>query len=243
MKREFFNAPMNQQRYAILDFDGTLIRGQSQRLLVGYLFRKGYISFGKYVRIMLWYIAFTLNLTRNVKGIADYAVGYLKDKKISDFDAVFDDFFAVECIPRMYKNSYNLITLLLKYRYNLILLSTAIDPVISRACAHFGINEYISTQLSVRDGVYLGTLSGEVVFSDTKARIKDHALDPEVIFAFADHGSDMPLLYLVGNPVAVNPSRRVLACAQAKKWPVLYLDDDESFQHFESYIVSERYRI
>ena len=159
------------KKYAVLDFDGTLIDGQSQRMLVKYLYRKGYITFTRYARIMLWYVGFKLGLAHDVNKIGNYAVGYLAGKKVDEFKPIFDDFFATECVPRIYKDSYELVSYLKGLGYGTTLLSTAIDPIISRACEHFGVGEYICTRLAVKDGVYLGTILGEPVYADNKARI------------------------------------------------------------------------
>ena len=42
-------------------------------------------------------------------------------------------------------------------------------------------------------------------------------------FAYADSGSDLPLLRACGGPVAVNPDRRLREVAASAGWPVLRL--------------------
>jgi len=39
-------------------------------------------------------------------------------------------------------------------------------------------------------------------------------------FAYADHGSDLPLLEQVGHPVAVNPTRDLKLVARQRAWPI-----------------------
>lgn len=239
---------MDDRRWAIIDFDGTLIKGQSQRMLVQYLRRKGYISLWRYVRIMVWYVGFKLGWARNVKKIAEYAVGYLADKKVVDFDQVFDDFFETVCAPRMYNKAEDLVSLLREHSGRMIMVSTAIDPIVSRACAYFGIQEYLCTTLEVRDGSYTGRLSGEPVYAgNKKAAAEAHAakngIDLSKSIAIADHDSDIPLLSTVGYPVAVNPDRALHSHAQERGWPVIYLDSDEPLQHLEPHLVSERHSV
>jgi phosphoserine phosphatase len=41
-------------------------------------------------------------------------------------------------------------------------------------------------------------------------------------YAYADSISDLPMLEAVGNPVAVNPDKRLLAAAQDREWQIRY---------------------
>ncbi len=41
-------------------------------------------------------------------------------------------------------------------------------------------------------------------------------------YAYGDSISDLPMLEAVGNPVAVNPDKRLLAAAQERNWQVRY---------------------
>ena len=40
-------------------------------------------------------------------------------------------------------------------------------------------------------------------------------------WAYSDSSTDMPMLELVGNPVAVNPDRELRKQAEEKNWPIL----------------------
>ena len=50
-----------------------------------------------------------------------------------------------------------------------------------------------------------------------------HNIDLDKSFAYADSGSDLPLLSLVGHPCAVNPDRSLRTTAKAYDWPILTL--------------------
>jgi len=64
------------------------------------------------------------------------------------------------------------------------------------------------------------------MFGEAKGRavrrmIREHKFDAQQCFAYGDSWSDRSMLEAVGQPVAVNPARRLARIARRKKWPVL----------------------
>lgn len=51
--------------------------------------------------------------------------------------------------------------------------------------------------------------------------VAEHGLDPQASGAFIDSVNDLPLLRMVGNPVATNPDPELTAIARRNGWPVL----------------------
>ena len=46
--------------------------------------------------------------------------------------------------------------------------------------------------------------------------------------AYSDDAADLPMLSMVGRPVAVNPDTRLLATARSHGWPVLIIEANRS---------------
>lgn len=81
----------------------------------------------------------------------------------------------------------------------------------------------------VVDGVYTGTPVGRFVYRSGKAEaIADLAasggIDLAESYAYSDSESDLPMLELVGHPVAVNPDGALAAIARERNWPIIHLD-------------------
>lgn len=227
-------------KVAILDFDETLILGQSQRLLVEYFFKKGYLSLYKYAVILLWFVFFKFNFSNNIKPIVEFAISCIKDKKVNQISPLFDDFFNNVCIPLIYEDSRGLVDLLKSNGVHTVLVSTAIEPIISRAQVYFNIDEIICTRLELSDDSYTGRIMGEPMFGVNKAKALDvflsgNNINSDDVFAFADHLTDIEMLSHVGKPFAVNPSTGLLKYAKTNNWSVLYLNNNESFQYFKSH--------
>ena len=78
----------------------------------------------------------------------------------------------------------------------------------------------------VRDGHYTGKAGGPFTYREGKAEaIRELArredIDLSVSWAYSDSESDLPMLRLVGHPVAVNPDSELGRVARAEGWEVL----------------------
>ncbi len=81
----------------------------------------------------------------------------------------------------------------------------------------------------VRDGVYTGEPSGLFIYGPDKARAierlaRERGFDLASSYAYTDSASDLPMLRLVGHPVAVNPDRELLRVARKEGWDVMRTD-------------------
>jgi HAD superfamily hydrolase (TIGR01490 family) len=81
----------------------------------------------------------------------------------------------------------------------------------------------------VEDGVYTGTPAGLFIYRSDKARAIEQlaageGIDLSASYAYSDSESDLPMLEVVGHPVAVNPDRELLRVARERQWEVLRFD-------------------
>jgi len=86
-------------------------------------------------------------------------------------------------------------------------------------------DEVLSAKLEEENGTYTGELAGAPVAGEARARMltsyaRKRGIDLSRSYAYADSISDLPMLETVGNPVAVNPDRRLAAAAEDNGWHV-----------------------
>lgn len=85
----------------------------------------------------------------------------------------------------------------------------------------------IGSQFSkVRDGVFTGEPAGLFVYGTGKAHAiarlaEREGIDLRESYAYSDSSSDLPMLRLVGHPVAVNPDAELEALARGEGWEIL----------------------
>ncbi len=77
-----------------------------------------------------------------------------------------------------------------------------------------------------RDGVYTGKAAGLFIYREGKAQAvaelaEREGIDLDSSYAYSDSESDLPMLRLVGHPVAVNPDPELARVARAQGWEVL----------------------
>ena len=89
-----------------------------------------------------------------------------------------------------------------------------------------GMTGGVGTRLATADGRYTGELDGPFVYGEGKveavrALAQERGYDLRLSYAYSDSASDVPLLELVGHPVAVNPDRELETLARARGWPVV----------------------
>ena len=113
--------------------------------------------------------------------------------------------------------------------HRVVLLSGALDfllePMKDLA------DDVLCSTLAQENGAYTGELTGAPVAGDARARMlasfaRRRGLDLSRSYAYADSISDLPMLEAVGNPVAVNPDRRLGTAAKARGWKVEHWDTD-----------------
>lgn len=88
-----------------------------------------------------------------------------------------------------------------------------------------GLSGALGTVAETEDGCYTGRLVGEVLHGQAKADAvlalaAREGLDLARCSAYSDSINDLPLLSLVGYPVAVNPDSALRAEAVKRGWPI-----------------------
>jgi HAD superfamily hydrolase (TIGR01490 family) len=108
---------------------------------------------------------------------------------------------------------------------------TAASQELATMLAHvLALDGAIGSQFSeVRDGVYTGKPAGLFIYRSDKARAIEQLAEREGIdlaasYAYSDSESDLPMLRIVGHPVAVNPDQELARAAREQGWEILRFD-------------------
>jgi len=106
------------------------------------------------------------------------------------------------------------------------IVSAAPQEIVEPLAISLGMTAGIGTKGKVEDGVYTGELDGPFCYGEGKVEaIRELAqwerLDLAQCYAYSDSHSDLPMLSLVGHPVAVNPDGKLERHARAHGWPVV----------------------
>ncbi len=105
------------------------------------------------------------------------------------------------------------------------IVSAAPEEIVEPLARYLGAEGAIASQAVVSAGRYTGQLLRYAYGPQKAATIRQiaerDALDLNESWAYSDSATDLPMLEVVGHPVAVNPDRALRRIAQMRGWPVL----------------------
>ena len=177
------------------------------------------------------------NLMFRLRGASDEASHELRNRisaslagtRVRDLERLGADVLA-GVLPRIYPQ-----VLALAYEHQdagrRVYIVTAASRELADTLAHvLALDGAIGSQFSeVRDGVYTGHPAGLFIYGNEKAvairrLAEQEGLDLAKCYAYSDSASDLPMLRVVGHPVAVNPDSTLARAARDERWEVLRFD-------------------
>ena len=216
---------------AFFDLDRTLMEGSSAFQFGRAAYRAGLLSRRQLIADG-W-----ANLMFRLRGASDESSHELRNRiseslagtRVRDLERLGVDVLA-GVLPRIYPQ-----VLEIAYRhqdegrrvYIVTAASQELAEMLARVLAFDGA---IGSQFSeVVDGVYTGRPAGLFVYGSGKARAIEELAEREGLdlaesYAYSDSASDLPMLRLVGHPVAVNPDSELAKAAREERWEVLRFD-------------------
>ncbi|MGC2235382.1 MAG: HAD family phosphatase [Pyrinomonadaceae bacterium] len=130
--------------------------------------------------------------------------------------------------PAIFDGTPELIAQSKKIGQKQIVITGALDFTIERLMDYLGIDDYVANRLEFVNGYATGRILPPVLASATKAKwIREYAEKNDInlseSYAYSDSISDLPMLSIVGHPVAVNPDFRLKQTALQHDWAILNL--------------------
>ncbi|MEQ1646478.1 MAG: HAD family phosphatase, partial [Pyrinomonadaceae bacterium] len=130
--------------------------------------------------------------------------------------------------PAIFPGTFDLIKSGKKIGQRQVVLTGALDFTIAKLMDHLGIDDYVANRLEFVNGYATGRVLPPVMASATKAQwIREYAEREEInlsdSYAYSDSISDLPMLSIVGHPVAVCPDFRLKQAALQHDWAILNL--------------------
>lgn len=106
------------------------------------------------------------------------------------------------------------------------IVSASPEGLVTPLAASLGMTGAIATKGEVVDGFYTGEIDGPFVYGVGKSEAigrlaTDRGYELELCYAYSDSISDLPMMEMVGHPVAVNPDSELYSIARERGWPVV----------------------
>jgi HAD superfamily hydrolase (TIGR01490 family) len=196
----------------------TVVRFMMQAILRGLAPRR-------LAAALLWYgIAYRLGILRPRD--RDEAFPSLRGVPRGDLEALAAETFREHVRGDLNPRVEELIRHRLAEGRRVVLATSSLDIIVAPLAAHLGVRDVIATTLEFDGGVATGRVAGRPLFWGEKQRqvlafIRQAGGDPRRCSFHSDSIYDLPLLEVVGRPVAVNPDLRLRRVAARRGWPII----------------------
>lgn len=206
------------------DVDHTIIRRSSGASFIATAIRAK--LFPQRLLLLLPWYSFTYRL--GVLRIGNYEQEFPLFRGLSrdDFERIAEESFRCRMRGDIYPEAASLIAGIKSRGRSIFLATSSLDLIVNPLARHLGVDGVIATVLEFRDGVCTGRYSGPPLFRGGKLSrvlrfIAEAGVDAADCSFYSDSAYDLPLLYAVGRPVAVNPDFRLLRVAMKRGWEIL----------------------
>ncbi|MBF4547457.1 HAD-IB family hydrolase [Corynebacterium afermentans subsp. lipophilum] len=220
--------PQDTEAAAFFDVDNTLIQGSSLILLAQGLFKKRFITLSELAPALRKQIRYRVSGSENADDIAEgreQALAIVKDKSVEELKQACREIVDNRMLQKSYADTIELASMHLAAGQQVWLVSATPVQIGQALAETLGFTGALGTVAEEEDGKFTGRLVGDILHGPGKkhavaALAALQQLDLSKCTAYSDSINDLPMLNMVGSPVAVNPDRALRKHAKAQGWAV-----------------------
>ncbi|QBI18920.1 HAD family hydrolase [Egibacter rhizosphaerae] len=212
---------------AFFDLDRTLMSGSSAYYFGKAAYREGLLPLPRLLADGVSGLVFRLF------GASDEKSEKLRDRILASVAGHEAESFRRLCpqvveeiLPRIRPEAQALLDMHAEADRDVWIVSASPVEIVEELASALELTGGLGTQSEIVDGVYTGNLAAPFCYGEGKAEVMrklmaERGYEPTSCYAYSDSASDLPMMQLVGNPVAVNPDRPMMAVAHRRGWPVI----------------------
>ncbi|MCG7296096.1 HAD-IB family hydrolase [Corynebacterium afermentans] len=220
--------PQDTEAAAFFDVDNTLIQGSSLILLAQGLFKKRFITLSELAPALRKQIRYRVSGSENADDIAEgreQALAIVKGKSVEELKQACREIVDNRMLQKSYADTIELASMHLAAGQQVWLVSATPVQIGQALAETLGFTGALGTVAEEEDGKFTGRLVGDILHGPGKkhavaALAALQQLDLSKCTAYSDSVNDLPMLNMVGSPVAVNPDRALRKHAKAQGWAV-----------------------
>jgi HAD superfamily hydrolase (TIGR01490 family) len=212
---------------AFFDLDKTIISRSSSLALGRPLYRAGLVSRGQLMRGAYAQLVYLLvgadeeRMERLKEGMLRLTKGWDRGQ----IELLVQETMLEVIDPYVYQEALDLIAEHQAFGRRIYIVSSSPEEVVRPLARHFGVSGVIATRAAVGpDNRYTGELEFYAYGEQKAEAIQQMARRARVTlsksYAYTDSITDVPMLEVVGHPVAVNPDRELRHLAEERGWEI-----------------------
>src|SRR3954467_9459547 len=213
---------------AFFDVDNTMMQGASIYHFARGLAARDFFTWRDLAQFAMKQVSF------RIKGVEDpahmeeakeAALAFVAGHKVAEVVALGEEIYDDLMADRIWSGTRALAQLHLDAGQRVWLVTAAPAEIASLIARRLGLTGALGTVAGRVDGGYPGRLAGEPLHGSAKAEAilalaEREGLDLSRCAAYSDSTNDVPMLSIVGNPVAVNPDGQLKRIAREKDWAI-----------------------
>ena len=213
---------------AIFDLDNTLLGGDSDHAWGQFLVGKGIVDAEAYGAANDRFFRAYQDGTLDIRVYLQFALEPLTRFSLDELKQLHDEFMRTMIAPLRLQKADALIA---EHRAkgDYLLIITATNAFITRPIGEsLGVDALLASEPEIRAGRYTGNVIGTPCFREGKVTclrewLQRHPHDLAQAYFYSDSHNDLPLLIMVGHPVAVDADDTLRGEALARGWPIISL--------------------
>lgn len=216
---------------AFFDMDKTLIAENSASLFVRYRYQRGEISGVDLLKGLGAYLQYKLGVL-DIRNWTQNTMLQFRGRGEDELEAEANRWFDEMVAETIYPEAEALVREHESAGHMVVIVSGATKFVVRPLARRLGIPHFLFTRLEVESGRFTGRVIEPVCFGEGKIYwlqqfIEAQGIDLAKSYFYTDSITDLPLLSIVGHPVAANPDPLLYRVAVRRRWPVRFFREPE----------------
>jgi HAD superfamily hydrolase (TIGR01490 family) len=214
---------------AFFDMDKTLIAENSGSLYMRYRYQRGEISGVDLLKGIGAYLQYKLGIL-DIRNWTKNMMVQFRGRSEQELEAEANRWFEDMVVETIYPEAEAVVREHEAAGHVVAIVSGATKFVVRPLARRLGIPHFLFTRLEVENGCFTGRVIEPICFEEGKIYwlqqfIDEHGIDLAKSYFYTDSITDLPLLDLVGHPVAANPDPLLYRAAVRRHWPVRFFED------------------
>ena len=216
---------------AFFDMDKTLLADNSGSLYMKYRYQRGEISGFDLLKGFGAYLQYKMGIL-DIRNWTKTMMVQFRGQSEAELEQEAIKWVEEMVIQTIYPEAEERVRYHQEQGHVVAIVSGATRFVVRPIAQRLGIEHMLFTRLEVEQGHFTGRVIEPICFEEGKIYwlqqfIEEHGVDLAKSWFYTDSITDLPLMDIVGHPVAVNPDPFLYRTAVRRRWPVRFFQAPE----------------
>jgi HAD superfamily hydrolase (TIGR01490 family) len=216
----------DKERYIVfVDLDKTLLISNSGKALVLAAYKNGLLTRRTLIKAFLLSLFFKAGVISSEQ-ISWRMVTWLRGVSESAVEALAGQVVETDLLPMLRPAMIRDIEQHRRRGARIVLLSAAVPYICRPLAGHLKLDDVICSAMETQEGIFTGKTDGAICMEEEKEHrlrqyCRDNTYDLQSAYCYGDSYDDRFALAAVGNPVCVDPDKKLRRLCSINGWSVM----------------------